>query len=131
MITQLRMALIVVGATFDPGKLPKVAAWVLASSNKPGDLGRVGRYRAKPLPYGSATLTPVTPSSADVDEPEVLQFLAEVPRHLESIRNAGAEDIHFDIAVTYRDQCNFEISPSALLLLGQSTLPVSVSCLSE
>jgi hypothetical protein len=131
MITKLRIALVVVGATFSPGSLPNVGAWMLASSNKPGDLGSVGRYRAKPLPYGSATLTPTKASVVDFDEVEVSQFLAEVPRNLEAIRNAGGEDIHLDIAITYRDQCNFEISPTALDLLGKLGLTVSVSCLSE
>lgn len=131
MITKLRIGLVVVGATFNPESLPKVAAWSLASSNKPGDLGSVGRYRAKPLPYGSATLTPIKSSVVDIDEAEVCQFLTEVPRNLEAIRNAGGEDIHLDIAITYRDQCNFEISPSALSLLAQLNLPISVSCLSE
>jgi len=131
MITKLRIALVVVGATFDPEYLPNVTEWMLASSNRPGDLGSVGRYRAKPLPYGSATLTPIKSSVMEFDETEVCQFLAGIARNLETIRNAGGEDIHLDIAVTYRDQCNFEIGPTALGLLGKLGLTVSVSCLSE
>lgn len=131
MITKMQIALVVVGATFDPTSLPTVAAWALAKGNKPGEPGKVGRYRAKPRPYGSATLTPIKSSVMDFDEAEVNQFLAEVRRNLESIQTAGGEDIHLDIAVTYRDQCNFEISPSALSLLGATGLPVSVSCYSD
>jgi hypothetical protein len=131
MITKLRIALVVVGSTFDPESLPKVAAWGVVSSNKPGDLGCVGRYRAKPLPYGSATLTPIKSSVVDFDEAEVCQFLTEVACNLETIRNAGGEDIHLDIAITYRDQCNFEISPSVLSLIASLNLPVNISCLSE
>jgi hypothetical protein len=82
----------------------------------PGVIGKFGRYRGQPVPYGSADF--VVPSS--VSRAQGITYLVHtIEPVLDAIRAAGATDWHISIDRYYHAQCNEEYSLEELKLIAR------------
>ena len=82
----------------------------------PGGVGKFGRYRGMPVPYGAATYqVPDSVPRLSVFQHLVSVFEAELDRLVE----AGATDWHISVARYYWGQCNEEYSLEELGLIAR------------
>jgi hypothetical protein len=115
------------GENFSPNQAQEATGVELCRCNENGDIGRTGKFKEKPLPYGSAELidenfSMIAPYSF------IFDF---IERHLVKVRQAGATDIHLHILVAYSDQCNLEFEPKLLQKISRSGLPLTMSVYEE
>jgi hypothetical protein len=114
------------GDTFSPSKVEAEFGVRFQSKNEPGEIGTTGRYRGKPVPYGSACYVFGNDRSEKafrIDPP-----LIDLLRNRQRLQEAGVTDVslHFDVA--YTDQCNFEMDPAFLKAAAELDLPVTITC---
>lgn len=97
--------------------------------NEPGDIGTIGPYRGKPIPYGSADLALLTPNEdiqgdLTIDNP-LIQTLIQ---HHATFRACGATTLYVYLAVGYEDQCNMAFDTKLMKALGECDIELWVSC---
>ena len=98
------------------GFRPSRVLFRFTEQNDPGVIGTVGRYRGKPLPYGSASyVVPASVPNADRIK-HTVQIMEPI---LASIRDAGATDWHVSIGRYYFAQCNEAYSLEELQLIAR------------
>lgn len=79
------------GKQFRPSQID----FAFTESNDPGDIGKIGRYKGEPIPYGSIEIK----VSNNIDYMDRLIHLTRVVKSLlPQIITAGATDMYFDIA---------------------------------
>ena len=117
------------GEDFAPGVVERETGIVFKRKNEVGDIASIGRYRNQPRPYGSGTL--VLRERGETGEMIPLEGLRLVGTLLEHFERAGGTDITIDVVVAYGNQCNLEISPECLKILGDLGLPLTISCYEE
>jgi hypothetical protein len=115
---------LVQGARFSPATAERISGVGLSDKNEPGAIGNVGRYKDKPIPYGSATLESHPPVDLDT-------LLDTLSRCIQAFRDAGAEDITLHCDFFYRGQCNLELSLAQITCLSKLQIPITISCYVE
>src|SRR5438309_9423725 len=105
-MTTVNAFCLIQGSKFSPALAEKRTGVRFDEKNEPAENGVAGRYRGKPIPYGSATLG-LAPGDPGHNLDALLHSLE---RSLDGLRSAGAEDITVHCTVHYEDQCNFEFS---------------------
>jgi len=114
------------GNKFSPEKAEKLTGLILDAKNEVGDIGKLGRYKGQPIPYGSASLSP---SKKKIKSGLVeMWLLKNIKNNLTLMRSCGADKIWLDYGVFYDEQCNFEFSKEALLLIGSLNIDLLISC---
>lgn len=98
------------GENFRPSRVP----FQFTEQHDPGVIGTVGRYRGKPVPYGSASYV-VPPSILNTQR--IRHAVQTIEPVLAAIRAAGATDCHISIDRYYYAQCNEEYSLEELQLI--------------
>lgn len=105
--------------------LPSKVSAPFTAAHDPGAIGKVGRYRGIPLPYGSADF------DAPEDEEEKIAYLHRiiVPL-LPALRNAGADD--FSLRITYHcDSGAIGFSKEEMRMVSELECDVPIDCLIE
>lgn len=114
------------GEAFSPSAVEKRTGIVFDTKNERDEIGRSGRYRNQPTPYGSATIKFEDDlSSCDPLSSQSLNVLAE---NIPVFRDAGATTIVIHCDVAYRHQCNLEMSPGFLAAIASLGVPFTLSC---
>ena len=120
---------VISGDAFSPRLAEDRTGIKLSNKEEVGDLGRVGIYRNKPLPYGSAYLYPpkeaLSPMNSYAGFDWLIDKLEEV---IEIYRDCGADDIYLDLAVYYDEQCNMAFEPETLGKIAKVKIPFWISC---
>lgn len=111
------------GEQFSPRKVNLPDGVQFHEVNESGDLGTVGRYKGKPTPFGSASLR--FPSDQGT---QLREMLLLIERIIAPARLAGATEIELYLGVNFVSQCNFEICPEDLEILGRLKIPLLISC---
>jgi hypothetical protein len=125
LIKEISAAITLQGQMFSPKSLEKKTNLVLTQKNEPGEMGRLGKYKNKPLPYGAANIEP--PNT--IGDHEKITWLATTfLEHKESIEQSGIEDLHFYIGYFYENQCNLALTASELKLIAETGLDYWFSC---
>jgi|SRR5882724_13331862 len=121
MIRRTQMTFTAWGKRFKPSKVSAP----FSDAHDPGAVGRVGRYRGLPTPYGSASF------EAPKKEPEQLAYLHRlVVPLLPALRKAGARDFWFRI--TYRgDSGALGFSKKEIKMLAELDCDVPIDCIIE
>lgn len=100
-----------------------------STSIEPGEIRKTGRYKNQPSPYGRAVLSfdwrPGEPAEKGRNIHKA--FIDKVKLNLQAFRDAGATDIHLDIAIEYDVQCNLAFDPRELREISELNIPVLVS----
>ena len=108
------------GESFNPKKIIEETGNIFCEYNSVGDIGKRGRFKNKPLPYGSATIEPPN----KIEEYKKIMWLIEfTKKNLAIIQKYGGDDITFKVVYYYKNQCNCELSVKAMKGLIELNLP--------
>jgi hypothetical protein len=103
---------------------PSLVEFTFTESHDCGEIGKAGRYRGQPMPYGSANIH--VPSYIPHEE-RIIYIVNIALRLLPELQRAGATEWHVDIGRFYSTQCNEEYSPEEISLLAQLKCPLLYS----
>ncbi|WP_167555399.1 DUF4279 domain-containing protein [Gottfriedia acidiceleris] len=127
MITEMDITCHLYGDNFSPNKVEQLTGLTLMNKIEVGDIRTKGVYKDKASPYGDCVLYP--PEKHKQTDDYGLLWLAEnLSKHLELIKNCGAENIDLVIGVFYDGQCNFVLDPKAINIIGGLGIPLQISC---
>jgi hypothetical protein len=110
------------GDFFDPHELENNSSLVFRQKSKKGEIGKIGRYKDKPVPEGSSVLL----LENDVNPLKELIFL--ISENYSLIKSYHVEEMSISIEIGYSDQCNWEISQEEITKLTELKLGLSISC---
>lgn len=123
---KVQASCLIYGESFSPRKFENETGLKLSQANEKGDIGKVGKSRNKPIPYGSGILE--FPEDAEFALSSDSRLLRALTRFMEEAKVAGAEDIDIYLNIEYTDQCNFTLDPEFLKIVSQLSIPISISC---
>jgi hypothetical protein len=110
MKTRWRISMEIQGDYFRPSLL----SIPFSDQHDTGAIGKFGKYRGLPTPYGAASY--IVPH--ELLRPNLFKHLADVFEHrLDDLRKAGATSWHVSIARYYWAQCNEDYSAEDLEML--------------
>jgi hypothetical protein len=118
--------LLVTGEHFTP-RVAEQKGVIFSEKNEHGDIGRTGKFKNKPIPYGSGKIEIDISTTENNFLPEDLGRLGK-PGLIELLHNCGAEDVALYVNIGYTECCNFELTPTLLMNLAKIGIPVGVSC---
>lgn len=121
MIRRTQVTFTAYGERFTPSKISAR----FTDAHDPGVIGKAGRYRGKPTPYGSASF------DAPQKEPEKIEYLYRlVVPLLPALREAGADD--FWLQITYHcDSGALGFSKREVKMLAEMDCDVPINCVIE
>lgn len=112
------------GENFSPAKAEQMTGIAFNNKKEVGELGNSGKYKNKPLPYGSSSL--IAPGNI-FDRERILWLTHTLNDKMDLIRNCGAEDIHFMISYFHTGQCNCELSQKEIKEISKLNIPFCFS----
>lgn len=111
------------GQKFYPSKLQKISTTIIRKSYDPGDIGTIGKYRDKPIPYGWCSIT--VPDQ--IENENKISWLADfLYKHMNYLKELGVEDLTFEILWS-GVQGNMELSVEELTKIHRLNLPLSMT----
>jgi hypothetical protein len=112
------------GERFSPAEAERVTGLVLLDKREPGHIGRYGRYRGKPVPYGAASLD----APKRIPPSEKLTWVLDLALpHIETLRALGVDQAEVWILEHFGSQINMAYRPEELEKLARLGLPLCVS----
>lgn len=112
------------GERFSPERAEAILDLHFDVKNEVGELGTIGKYRGREIPYGSGTIN--SPEVADdLSNSRVLHVICD---NLDKLYAIGLEDIMFTLIFEYDEQCNFELSYDFMSQFVQLGIALSISC---
>jgi len=115
------------GKTFSPLSAEKVTSLPFSEKCEVGQLGEVGRFQGKPIPYGACVLRFAEMSSLPYG-PRLEQMITSLEKHIDLLKKCGAQDFVLRLVVSYEAQCNLEFSPAEMNRLANLGIHFTVSC---
>lgn len=122
---QVHVYVSISGLSFSPAAAIEEHGIFYDSQNEPGEIGTTGRYKNVPIPEGRARVVLTKDTSKCFDSEQVWGPLVGI---VDACRRHGASDITVFLDVGYVDQCNFELAPYVVHLIGSLGLTVAISC---
>ena len=123
----LRATCILQGKSFSPSSAEAKTGVVFIKKNEVGEIGRFGKYKNKPIPFGSAEIA-IDENEWDQNVNEIDYLLETFNKHINIFQICGAENIFFNIDVEYENQCNFDFSTDFIQKLAAVKIPLTISC---
>jgi hypothetical protein len=123
---KIRSSCEITGESFSPAKFSKISSVRFVNAGEPGAIGKVGRYRGKPTPYGQATIEVSNKPEDDWSHFDKLLMILE--GCIDALREAGAEDIDLSCSLFHDGQCNFAFSRDQLRRIANLKVSFSISC---
>lgn len=114
------------GDDFSPHSAEEATGIRFSEKSEPGELGTFGKYKDAPLPYGAAQLELLPSSTEEMLDTDAPPF--QDTAFVRKLQSCGASEITLYIEITYRSQCNFELSPRLLHALADLGVAVGFSC---
>ncbi|MDC0357839.1 hypothetical protein OAO01_03415 [Oligoflexia bacterium] len=104
-----------------------------SEKNEKGEIGKVGKYRGIPYPYGSASFDVHSPDeciSGEWDSPLdiMLDLLAE---NYTKIRKSGVAEVTILLNIYYVGQCNCSINRQQMQQMIDMEVDFGVSCYAD
>ena len=100
-------AIDIYGVEFEPIKASKQLGVIFNNITETGELGTKGRFKNKPIPYGSASIKPPIKTQDYNRITWLINFLME---NIEVLKDLGGEDISISVAYYHDGQCNCELT---------------------
>lgn len=116
------------GKSFSPAAFAKVSSVKLANAHEAGAIGLAGIYRGKPIPYGSASIQ--VSDKAEQNWANFDALLSLIESCIDTLREAGAEDITLSCSLFHDGQCNFGFSKEQLKRIAALKVDLPISCYS-
>lgn len=114
------------GTAFSPSAAEKQTGLLFSKKNEPGDIGKWGRYKEQPIPYGSAELCDPTEDSDLFALSPV--FFRTLELLVPACRAALATSIVLHADLAFEDQCNIEMSEDFIQALAGLRIPFTMTC---
>lgn len=119
MIIRTQVSFIATGERFTPSKVPAS----FSDAHDPGVIGRLGRYKGVPVPYGSADF------DAPEEEPEKIAYVHRLAfPFLGAMRAAGAEDFSLRITYQYDSQCALSFTREEQRMICELDCDFCIDC---
>jgi len=116
------------GDYFSPSLAEAKTGITFSKKNEPGDVGNVGRYRGKSIPYGSAEIIALNEKGNE----DSIDFIVNIlDKYCEVFRLCGADNIVLHFVISYIDQCDFEFSPEFINKLAKLKIVFAITCYPE
>jgi hypothetical protein len=111
------------GDRFRPSGLKSIEGIQLRLINEPGEIGKTGKYKNRPLPYGSCCVC--TPEA--IPMPHKIEWMADfIKANKKSFSLAGATDIEFWI-YWYGVQGSMEFTPVELGKIAELNIKLCIN----
>lgn len=108
------------GTQFRPGEID----YPFTTSTEPGTIGIEGRYRDKPVPYGSIIIE----VPRQIPNNKRIEYIVRTVLPLmPDLKRAGATEWYLNIGRFYSSQCNEAFSTEELKLLASLDCPLQYS----
>ena len=118
------------GENFSPALAEKETGVSLDDKIEVGDIGKIGRYKDKRIPYGSACLRLIEMKGESLET--TLKVMTDIlMEHIDSFRSNGTDSITLHFDVNYENQCNLEFSPELIKRISTLGVPLTISCYHE
>ena len=118
------------GDNFSPALFVRSSGLKLTNINEKGDIGKIGRFKNKKIPFGSAEIDIsdiyIQNKLKNIDQFDLI--LVVLSDNLPKINAAGVTDIYLDINLEYEDQCNWELKREQIKKLAEIDINLSISC---
>jgi hypothetical protein len=88
------------------------------NKNEVGEIGKFGKYKGRPVPYGSAEF-----STFDADKLAII-----LDENIKKLRLYHAETIVLHLDVYHDGQCNIELSRDFIKKISDIQIPLTISC---
>lgn len=125
----IRASCLLSGKTFSPRIAEERTGLRFTKKNELGEIGTIGRYREKPIPYGHAILEAPFDSRTKPGVVMPEEWIVDtISSHIEELRSCGATSIDLDLNVTWQDQCNLAFDAVFLQKLGKLNIDFLLSC---
>lgn len=125
MIEELKLSVLLRGATFSPSQAEQSTGLTLSNTLEVGDTVLRGPLRGQPAPYGSGHL----------DVPDTIPYGArlmwlveQLERHLSTFYALGANPTRIYAGYFYTHQCNFGFNPEELQAVAALGMDFDISC---
>ncbi len=115
------------GESFSPLSAEKVTSLPFSDKCEVGQLGKVGRFKGIPIPYGSCVLRFTEMSSLPYG-PRLEQMISSLEKNIISLKKCGAQDFVLRLVVSYETQCNLEFSPEEMNRIAAMGIHLTVTC---
>lgn len=122
MIEREQMTFIAQGERFYPSRVTAP----YSSSHNPGVIGKLGRYKDRPVPYGVADF-----QVPEVEKEKIAYLHRIVSPHLKALRAAGAEEFRLHISYFCRSQCAIGFSREEIRMLSELECDLPIDCYTE
>jgi hypothetical protein len=126
---KIRASCAIIGKNFSPAAFAKNSFVQLIDAHEPGANCKVGRYQGQPNPYGQATIE--ISNKAEKDWSRFDDLLTALENNIETLRQAGAEDLCLSVSIFHDGQCNFGFSKEEFNRIAVLNVDMAISCYSE
>ena len=109
------------GEEFYPSMLDISGDVEVVDANDPGDIGIIGKYKNKPIPYGSCQVKCTMKSQNNI-----IYMAKHLKKHLSAFKKANASDIVYWI-IWRGIQGNMEFNVLELAALADMGIPVAMN----
>jgi hypothetical protein len=113
------------GDKFSPALIEAKTGLRFESKSEPGEVGKRGRYRNIPQPYGSASI-----ESPREDYTALQDVLDALAKNINVLRDGGVQEVKYYLAVSCKaddEQCNLEFDVAFLKTLADLRVPLLIS----
>jgi hypothetical protein len=120
MIQELDFYCALQGANLDPAPLVSADKFEILEYNRAGEVAKKGRFKGRPLDFGNIRFKS---REGDLEE-----FVNALHSSRKLIIDNGSEISELHILLKYEGQCNWEIAPSLLKMIGELGLTLTITC---
>jgi hypothetical protein len=125
MIDDISVSINFSGDKFSPTEGENATDLIFSDKIEFGDIGIRGKYKGKPVPYGSGTLK----VSKDINMHNRILWLTEtLSGKIDVLRKLGSDEPHIYIGYFYKDQCNLTLTKSEIKAIAALNLEFCFSC---
>ena len=125
MIDELRLSVLLRGEKFSPKEVEEITGLRLRDKLEVGEISPRGRYRGKPIPFGTAQLE--VPTEIPYDD-RLMWIIKSLELNLQQLYDCGAEETRIYAGYFYKDQCNFGFSKDELSAIAKLGIDFDISC---
>lgn len=94
-----------------------------SEAHDPGVIGKLGRYRGVPVPYGSAGF-----DAPEEEKSKIAWVYDRVAPFRKAMQDAGAEHFTLSITYTYDSQCALSFAKEELKMILELDCDFNVDC---
>lgn len=116
------------GDAYSPALAEKSSRIVFIEKNEVGEKGCFGKYKDKPIPYGSSKLAPPFQMTKDNAGFGLEWLMRTISENRSQFEDAGASHLVLRLNVYHNGQCNFEFDEDQLRILGNARVDLAISC---